>query len=423
MKTCPKCGLKIENDNAKYCYECGEKLSSGVQTIKDGKLTLYTGDEETLTISNEVKEITRGAINNEKIRRIIIPSSVEKINAGGFQIARDNCSYTYFGCINNEEFIVDENNPNYKSIDGNLYNKDGTVLLQYAAGKKDEVFKVPEGVEEFKGAVFFGCLNLKKVILPSSFGSDEFLFFMPDQKIEIEISEENPNFKVIDNNVYSKDESVLVLYDKNKEESTFILRDSVKEIDNCAFIGANNLKRVIMSNNVTYIGESAFESCVELEQIVLSNNIKEIGTSAFSTCELLDNILLPSSLNEIPSFAFEMSGLSEVFIPSSIKRIGDFAFNYCEYITKLFIPSNVEEIGANAFSECYNLKEVILVEGLKIIKEGAFAETKIEEIKIPNSVKEIGDGVFDECNNLKVIYSNRDFINFPKGVEVRKYEK
>ena len=39
--------LKIDNDNAKYCYECGEKLSSGVQTIKDGKLTLYTGDEET----------------------------------------------------------------------------------------------------------------------------------------------------------------------------------------------------------------------------------------------------------------------------------------------------------------------------------------------------------------------------------------
>ena len=66
-------------------------------------------------------------------------------------------------------------------------------------------------------------------------------------------------------------------------------------------------------------------------------------------------------------------------------------------------------------------KEVILVEGLKIIKEGAFAETKIEEIKIPNSVKEIGQGIFDGCNELKIIYSNKDFDNFPKGIEVRKY--
>ena len=77
-----------------------------------------------------------------------------------------------------EEFVVNENNPNYKSIDGNLYNKDGTVLLQYAAGKKDEVFVVPEGVEEFKGTVFFGCLNLKKVILQNLRLSFQFLFFL-----------------------------------------------------------------------------------------------------------------------------------------------------------------------------------------------------------------------------------------------------
>ncbi|WP_181819071.1 leucine-rich repeat domain-containing protein, partial [Metamycoplasma hominis] len=56
--------------------------------------------------------------------------------------------------------------------------------------------------------------------------------------------------------------------------------------------------------------------------------------------------------------------------------------------TKVTIPGSVKEIGESAFSDCKNLKEVILNEGLEKIGAWAFFNTNIKSITIPGSVKE-----------------------------------
>ena len=63
---------------------------------------------------------------------------------------------------------VDENNKNYKSVDGNLYSKDGKTFIQYATGKKNEEFVIPAGVTNIGEWAFSDCEGLTSVIIPDS---------------------------------------------------------------------------------------------------------------------------------------------------------------------------------------------------------------------------------------------------------------
>ncbi|RCJ00328.1 leucine-rich repeat domain-containing protein, partial [Metamycoplasma hominis] len=74
--------------------------------------------------------------------------------------------------------------------------------------------------------------------------------------------------------------------------------------------------------------------------------------------------------------------------------------------TKVTIPGSVKEIGERAFSDCKNLKEVILNEGLEKIGAAAFRTIRIKSINIPGSVKEIGEDAFSDCTNLEEVILN-----------------
>ena len=67
-----------------------------------------------------------------------------------------------------KKFEVSEGNDELASEDGVLFDKDMKKLLKYPAGKEDEEFTVPEGVETIAPHAFDGCKNLKKVELPES---------------------------------------------------------------------------------------------------------------------------------------------------------------------------------------------------------------------------------------------------------------
>lgn len=57
--------------------------------------------------------------------------------------------------------FVDDENPNYQSIDGVLYSKDGKKIIRYAKAKKDTSFDIPDGVTEIGDFAFFGSKNLE----------------------------------------------------------------------------------------------------------------------------------------------------------------------------------------------------------------------------------------------------------------------
>lgn len=63
-------------------------------------------------------------------------------------------------------YEVSEENPDYSSEDGVLFNKDKTCLIRYPAGRKDSVYVVPSTVKEIDPDAFYGANNLTTLILP-----------------------------------------------------------------------------------------------------------------------------------------------------------------------------------------------------------------------------------------------------------------
>lgn len=70
--------------------------------------------------------------------------------------------------INNnlDSIIVDAGNPNYSSVEGILYDKSGTVLLAYPAGRSGEAV-IPSQTTEIAENAFKNCKKISSVVIPS----------------------------------------------------------------------------------------------------------------------------------------------------------------------------------------------------------------------------------------------------------------
>lgn len=131
-------------------------LSSDLTTIEE--YTFYRCSRlEYITIPDSVTSIGNNAFNGcLSLTNITIPSNV-------ISLGDDIFSY----CSNLETIEVAEDNINYKSIDGVLFNKAGTILLIYPVGSDRTEYIVPEGVTTI-GGYAFAHNNLYSIVLPST---------------------------------------------------------------------------------------------------------------------------------------------------------------------------------------------------------------------------------------------------------------
>ena len=93
-------------------------------------------------------------------------SSLTSVVIGGSVTYIGN--YAFYGCSSLTSIEVSENNANYSSLNGNLYNKDKTTLIQYAIGKKDSEFKIPDSVTSIGEGAFYECYSLTSVVIGGS---------------------------------------------------------------------------------------------------------------------------------------------------------------------------------------------------------------------------------------------------------------
>ena len=211
----------------------------------------------------------------KQLTDVIIPESITSIGKHSF-LACDNLKTIVIGknvvsieddafrlCSNLTNIIVDENNNTYKVIDGNLYTKDATKLVQYAVGKPDIAFTIPQSVKSIGYGAFSGCRNLQKVEIPNTVTSIGYRAFSSCSNLQ-----------------------------------NITVPNSVTEIKNGIFAECSNLKTAIIGNGIDTISAQMFASCYSLESIEIKNNIFSIGPRAFEQCENLKNIYYIGTIEE-----------------------------------------------------------------------------------------------------------------------------
>ena len=151
-----------------YCMSLASvTIPEGVTSI-GGEAFYNCSSLTSITIPASVTSIGNGAFSNcISLTSIEMPASVTSIGTGPFG-----------GCFKLKEIIVNEQNPNYLSEEGVLFNKEKTLLIQYPAGKEAVSYDIPTGVTSIGEWAFQGCSSLIKVTIPegvTSIGSGAFI--------------------------------------------------------------------------------------------------------------------------------------------------------------------------------------------------------------------------------------------------------
>lgn len=143
-----------------------------------------------------------------------------------------------------------------------------------------------------------------------------------------------------------------------------------------------------------------------ITDVVFPTELNEVGQMTFMNWKQLNSVELHDGITSIGDSAFKVcTSLKSVSIPQSVTSIGSSAFQSCTSIESINIPSGVKTISYYTFSSCGNENvNIIISDGVEVIRNSAFHGSRITSIIIPASVKEIHYDAFNYCSNLSSVY-------------------
>ena len=179
---------------------------------------------------------------------VTIPNSVTSIGVDAF-----------LGCFGLTSIDVVSDNSNYCSVDGVLFNKNKTILIQYPMGKQG-AYTIPNSVTSIENDAFYACTGLTSVTIGNS----------------------------------------------------------VTSIGESAFQDCTGLTSVTIGNGVSSIGNFAFTSCRRLTSVTIPNSVTSIGDGAFYECTGLTSVTnyaaTPQIINNSVFLSVNMSACT-LYVP------------------------------------------------------------------------------------------------------------
>ena len=327
----------IDEGAFEFCYKLTSfTIPSTVKTINMSAFSNCVNLEE-ITMPDSLTSIGWEAFKNcASLKNIIIPNGVQTIGDGAFEACSLLESVTIpssvsdvgvgaFASCEKLTKIELNGNQNFRSIDGNLYSKDGKTLIQYAIGKSANSFVVPDGVTVISEKAFSYSKNLISITLPKTLTTiDKDAFNLCDNLFEIYnlsklqiVKESYQNGNIANNarDVYTslntpsklKVENGVVLYKNGQEdlllgyigsESILTIPTSVTKIEKSAFEYNLTLESISIPNTVTIIAESAFAYCSNLKHLTIGKGVSQIQKWAFFNCNKLESITYEGTKTE-----------------------------------------------------------------------------------------------------------------------------
>ena len=385
-------GIDIETD---YTTSTVTESTSGTSVLKNvlddakGKLILpntitkigsyvfYNSENLTgIRISNSVTAIGNNAFMSSGLVSIYIPGSVKSINTNAFYLTSKLHSVVLKNGI--------------ETIGNFAFGGTGDGTLSIV---------IPDSVTSL-GTSSFESNGIKSVIIGKGITT------IPAYAFSLNTLADNPNLEkvvlkgnvtLIDPHAFSNQSNLksinlpstlktiknMAFHNTGIEELT--LPEGLEVITSDAFADMKSLRKLYIPSTLTSTNSSVFANATNLSDVTIGNGLKTISRSMFFGCTSLKTITLPSSIELIEASAFQYSGLESIVIPGSVKTIGNDAFRYT-----------------------YDLKTLVLNEGLESIGSSAFSTREdtpspLKSIVIPSTVTSMGQAPFNRRANLESV--------------------
>ncbi|MBE7077128.1 MAG: leucine-rich repeat domain-containing protein [Clostridiales bacterium] len=345
-----------------------------------------------------VVEIDRGAFFHDEMEIVIVPETVEQMDA-----------HVFVNCRSLQDV----------QLSSNISRINKKTFLNC---EQLESIRLPEGMTVIEEKAFVNCNQLKRIQLPTtieSIGEKAFL--------------ECWSLNQIDNLSRVKTIGAKAFQACGSLEKLDL--SSAVTIGEAAFQDCTWVNSVALGANVDVIRDSAFNGCSSLAVVAGLEGVANIGNEAFKDCHELRNVTFGNGLNSIGKSAFEnCSAMTEVIIPNSIQTMGKNAFKGCSEVSFLQLPfigktreqshkstlgytitcdsgvyktveiTDMPVIHSKAFKDCTVVKEVNFNDVVTQINKGAFKGAhNLEAVILSDSMDTISADTFKDCGNLRSI--------------------
>lgn len=399
----------------------------------------YSGESSDLVVPAKIneKEVSLIFLRGSNLTSIVIPDTVKTIGAYAFYNCTDLISvtmpdsvtgigkYAFYGCNGLENIVLSktlktigrsafENCSNLNAVyylgdvatwcnitfdDNNITQGYKTNPLYYAHNLyiDDALITeliIPDSVTSIKEFAFTGG-NFTSVTLPNSVKSidDEAFLYCSNLKTVI-VSTDNPYFGVQDGILYTK--RSYEYWDDIKEEwvkGTYL--------SGIALVPEGVEGKVTIPDNVDRSYYHYFQNASKITSITFGKYVNgsgfggvDLGSYWFNSA--LEEIIVPDSNEYFSSqdgILYNKEKTEIICVPHSIKGI-------------ITIPNTVTKIEERAFYNCPNLQGVIIGNGVTSIEGYAFYNCpNLQSVTIGSKVSSIGTSAFEDCYKLIEVYN------------------
>ena len=282
-----------------------------------------------ITLNEGLLKIGDNAFGNCKnLESLTIPASTSDI-----------ASSFVNGCEKLATLTITAGNEKYETIDNITYAKN-SVIEDNVEKETKVIFRVPEaytctdgkldisaveGVTQVGNNAFEDCINIKELKLPdnlSAMGDECFknsgieTFYVPKHltvegyglvpfsgcnSLRAFAGKDLDNFTVDERGIlYNKENTKLFKVPNNYQtinaDGSFDIRHHIKEVQACAFEGAQRIKKVVFAQGIKELPHRCFLNA-KVEKVVIPNSITTIGQDAFMGSEVKEVIMLTTTQN------------------------------------------------------------------------------------------------------------------------------
>ena len=134
----------------------------------------------------------------------------------------------FWGCDKLVEFVVSEDNSNYSSLGGVLFNKDKSILIIYPKARPNQSYIIPNSVITVEDNAFNNAY-LTSITIGDKVSQMKFSNVGTHLK-EYIVTNNNANYLSLDGVLFNKNKTELIAYPIDKISSNYIVPSSVTKI-------------------------------------------------------------------------------------------------------------------------------------------------------------------------------------------------